>query len=171
MERVDVGHEYKDTLIVNRLNGGRLTVKDGALVDGGHIIVVRYSKWDKSHPQRWTVKKVGEENGWDIVAIEQSDDKGNTFRVDVGSNDPEAGEGSFVRIKKADDSDRQKWWFGKDRGGTGMEKLIPYVDSNLSMTVRRFGEDWEYVVLEKFFSSVDRLWYFNDRDYKEEIPN
>lgn len=45
-------HEYQDTLILNRLNGGRLTVHNGHLVDGEAIIVVRYSSYDKCAANR-----------------------------------------------------------------------------------------------------------------------
>lgn len=85
-----MAHEYEDSLVLHRLNGGRLSVRDGSLVDGKHIIVTRYSAYDKTYPQRWNTVKVGEdEYGNDIIRIEQSNQNG-TFRVDVGSDDPEA---------------------------------------------------------------------------------
>lgn len=91
MGRVDLleyRDEYEDALIVNRLNGGRITVYGGSLADGAHITIARSSVYDQNYPQRWDIKKVGEAGGYNIVCIEKSDDSGNAFCIDVGSDEP-----------------------------------------------------------------------------------
>ena len=142
------------------------------LSDGSPITVARWSTYDTSHPQRWTTRKVGQdEHGSDLIVIEQSDGNG-TFRVDVGDN-PKAAENHNVLLKKADNSERQKWRVWRDYAGgeSKLVKLVPYVDATLSVTLQNHTGQWDYVVLSRDISSVDRLWYFNDLAHKEIIPN
>lgn len=166
-----MAHEYQDALIINRLNGGRLSVRGGSLADGAQAIVVRYSTYDKSYPQRWNTVKVGEDDhGNDIVRIEKSNESG-TFCMDVGSDSPEAAANSYVRVKEADGSDRQKWRIWEDVAVEGsLVKLVSHVDTTVEMCVQDYGGDWDLVVLNRQLSSVDRLWYFNDI-FDDIIPN
>ncbi|GAB3284411.1 hypothetical protein GCM10027563_16240 [Parasphingorhabdus pacifica] len=166
-----MAHVHEDALVLNRLNGGRLSVRDGSLVDGKHIIVTRYSAYDETYPQRWNTVKVGEDAyGRDIIHIEQSDENG-TFRVDVGSDDPKA-DATPVLLKKADESDRQKWHVWNDVAGEGrLVKLCSHVDTSVVMCVYDYGGYWDLVVRNREISSVDRLWYFNERAHKDIIPN
>ncbi|GAB2746027.1 hypothetical protein GCM10027174_19900 [Salinifilum aidingensis] len=166
-----MAYGYQDALVLNRLNGGRLSVYGGGLADGRSIIVTRYSNWDTTRPQRWNTVKVGEdEYGNDIIHIEQSDDN-ETFRVDVGNDDPDA-DGNHALLKQANDSDRQKWRVWRDVAGEGhLVKLCSHVDTSVVLCVQDYGGTWDYVVRNREISSADRLWYFNDRAHKDIIPN
>jgi hypothetical protein len=162
---------YKDALIVNRLNSGRLSVLDGALVDGAQIIWVRHSEWEKNRPQRWTINKVGQEGGYHIAHIERSDNHGGTLRMALDADKPQV-DSSRVKLKTPNDSDLQKWMFRADYGAESiLHELVPYVDNALAMTVQGFEGNWGHIILSRMFSSADRLWYFDDASYKKTIPS
>jgi hypothetical protein len=165
----DFKDNYQDALIINRLNGSRLSVRDGSVREGAQVIEVRSSGYDKEkydYPQRWNIKKVGEEGGHNIVHIEISDGKGNTFRLDAGTDKPShIDENDKLFIKKPDDhSDRQKWKLWVDFSAVSiLHQLAPKVDPTRAITLQNnFGNPWDEVVLSRSLSSADRLWYFND---------
>lgn len=155
--------DYKNALIINRLNGGRITTNTGSLAEGVEIHIARSSVYDKDYPQRWNIQKVGEKANYHVVRIEQSDNNGNTFCLDAGTDKPQADQ-SVVMLKKADGSDRQKWLLWVDFAAESiLHQLAPLVDGSLVMTAQgNFGGAWDRVVLSRTLSSVDRLWYFNE---------
>lgn len=161
-------YEREDTLLVNRLNSGRLCAWDG-VKDGSRVICVRYADYDKDKPQRWTTRKVGDDKGYPVMTIEISD--GDTvFCIDA--DDAEINRGSKLRIREKDNSDRQKWYFRTD--WITNEKLfnpVPYLNWGAGMSLRdSFDHHWDEVVLDRSFSATSQLFYLNSSHYHESIP-
>ncbi|GGP68783.1 RICIN domain-containing protein [Saccharothrix coeruleofusca] len=163
-----MSYEHENALFVNRLNGGTLFVVNG-VADGADVGCVRYSTWDKNRRHRWTVRKVAEENGRDVMTIEVADG-GKVFCVDAG--DAKISQGIPVKIRERDGSDRQKWYFAPDPITDG--KLIniwSYSNWSAALTLHTVDPEWDRVVLDRSFFSDSQLWYQDGSHYHDEIPD
>jgi hypothetical protein len=167
-----MSYEGEKQLIVNRLNGSRLTVQGGRCFDGALICSVRYATYD-NYPQRWTTRKIGEVDYWTVCHVEITQD-GKTFRLDAGSDEPKISLASQPILKEPDDSDRQKWCFRPDwsGGGAHLMNIAPYLNRSAGLGLKDdFGQEWTEAALVRNFSTTEQLWYFNAGDYKDSIPN
>ncbi|MBF6340346.1 hypothetical protein IU450_31295 [Nocardia abscessus] len=152
-----------------RLNGSRLTVYGDALIDGAIVVSVRYALHDHRR-QRWTTHEVGKKDGYTVVRIEISDDK-DTYCLDAGN--AQINSEVNLRIKKSNGSDQQKWCYREDSRGPKIFNYMPYLNTSAALSLRGdFGNvQYDAVVLDRSFSAVSQLWYFNANDYLDEIPN
>jgi hypothetical protein len=80
--------------------------------------------------------------------------------------DPNLKSGDRVQVEVYEkDTLQQEWILYNDSGKLGgWYQIRPAGDPDLALAVDSLIEDWNYVVMKKRFSSVDRLWEFTDPD-------